>query len=109
MRTISACVLLLIFCAAPAPAQDEGAALYKANCANCHNHSGDGKTLAGRKMTIPDLRTDQVQSLSDEDLFQTIGNGTGHKQYPHVFLKKGMGSGQLHMVVAHVRTLRGKS
>ena len=102
-------VLLLIMVAALACAQDEGAALFKANCANCHNYSGDGRTLAARKMVIPDLRSSQVQDHSDEELFQHIGNGVGHKQYPHTFLHKGMSEPKVRMIVAHLRTLRGKS
>lgn len=102
-------VLLLIMVAALACAQEEGAALYKANCANCHNYSGDGRTLAARKMVIPDLRSPEMQNRSDEDLFQHIGNGVGHKQYPHTFLHKGMTEPKLRMIVAHLRTLKGKS
>ena len=109
MRQAIILVLLLLTIAALAGAQDEAAALYKANCANCHNYSGDGKTLAGRKMVIPDLRSPEIQKLSDSELFQTVGNGVGHKQYPHVFLRKGMSESSLHLIVSHLRTLKGKS
>ena len=87
-------------------AQDEGSALFKNNCARCHNMNGDGKTAAGEKMKIPDLRSDEVQKLSDEQLYQTIGNGAQHKQYPHTFLAKGMHPGDIKEVVAYIRTLK---
>lgn len=109
MRQAIIVTLLLITAAVLASAQDEAAALYKASCANCHNYSGDGKTLAGRKMVIPDLRSPQVQNLSDQELFQTIGNGVGHKQYPHTFLRKGMTEPQVRLLVSHLRTLKGKN
>jgi mono/diheme cytochrome c family protein len=89
-------------------AQDEGSALFKNNCARCHNANGDGKTTAGEKMKIPDLRSDEIQKMSDEQLYQTIGNGTQHKQYPHTFLAKGMHPGEVKQLVAHIRTLKTK-
>ncbi len=99
-------LLLLSLAAAPLRAQDEAAALFKSNCANCHNHNGDGKTLAAKKMLIPDLRSPEVQNLTDEQLFQTIAYGSQHKQYPHTFLKKGMTEPQVRQLVRHIRTFK---
>jgi mono/diheme cytochrome c family protein len=101
-------LLVLLLAAASACAQDEGAALFKANCARCHNANGDGKTAAAEKMKIPDLRSPEVQKLSDEELFQTIGNGAQHKQYPHTFLSKGMHPGEIREIVRYLRTLKTK-
>lgn len=99
---------VLLLAATSLCAQDEGAALFKANCARCHNANGDGKTAAGEKMRIPDLRSDDVQKLSDEELFQTIGNGAKHKQYPHTYLSKGMHEGDIRKLVAYIRILKTK-
>ncbi len=98
----------ILFAATLLWAQDEGPALFKSNCARCHNMNGDGKTAAGEKMKIPDLRSDEVQKLSDEQLYQTIGNGTQHKQYPHTFLAKGMHPGEIKQLVSYIRTLKPK-
>lgn len=108
MRRSAALLILLILCAAPLCAQDEAAALFKSNCAHCHNINGDGRTEAAKKMRIPDLRSPEIQNMSDEALFQTIGNGTQHKQYPHTFLRKGMTSAQVRQLVDHIRTLKTK-
>lgn len=108
MRRPLTFLLFLTLAAVPLRAQDEAAVLYKSNCANCHNNNGDGKTLAARKMTIPDLRAPEVQNLTDEQLFQTIAYGTQHKQYPHTFVRKGMTEPQVRQLVGHIRTLKTK-
>ena len=99
---------LLLLAAASVCAQDEGAALFKAKCARCHNANGDGKTAAAERMKIPDLRSPEIQKMSDEELFQTIGNGVQHKQYPHTFLAKGMHPGEIRQLVGYIRTLKTK-
>ena len=105
-RILLLCFLLLAI--GRAFGQDEAAALFHANCARCHNANGDGKTAAAEKMKIPDLRSPEIQNMSDEQLFQTIANGTQHKQYPHTFLHKGMREGDIRQLVGHIRTLKGK-
>ncbi len=99
---------VILLAAATACAQDEGAALFKANCARCHNMNGDGKTTAGEKMKIPDLRSEEVQKQSDEEIYQTIGSGAKHKQYPHAYLNKGMHPGEVKQLVGYIRTLKAK-
>lgn len=107
MRT--ALLLVLFFMAAAGvQAQDEAAALFRSHCAKCHNPNGDGKTSAGEKMRIPDLRSAEIQKMSNEQLYQTIGNGAQHKQYPHTFLSKGMREPQIRALVTHIRTLKMK-
>lgn len=108
MKRIPFLLLVLLLGAPGVRAQDEGSALFKANCARCHNSNGDGKTAAAERMKIPDLRSAEVQKLSDEELFETIGKGTQHKQYPHTFLSKGMQPGQIRQLVAFIRTLKAK-
>lgn len=106
MRRLTGFLLILSLCAAPLCAQDEAAALFKSQCANCHNTNGDGKTAAAERMRIPDLRSPEIQNMTDEQLFQTIANGAQHKQYPHTFVKKGMTEVQVRQLVRHLRTLK---
>ena len=101
--------IILSFCATVAWGQDEGSALFNAYCRSCHDVNGDGKTAASQRMTIPDLRSAEIQKLTDSDLFQRIGNGATHKQYPHTFLKKGMTDVQLKQLIAYIRTLKVKN
>ncbi len=106
MKTVLCILLLSFLCVTTAPAEDDSSALFNSTCRNCHNSNGDGKTVAGQKMVIPDLRSAAVQRLSDEELFQTIGNGVQHKQYPHTFLRKGISEAQIRQLVTYIRSFR---
>jgi mono/diheme cytochrome c family protein len=102
-------ILLLACCTflvSDAAAQAEN--LYKDHCSSCHAIDGSGATNAGRKMGLADLRSAKVQRLTDNELFQTIANGTKHKQYPHAFLKRGLTQEQITEVVAYLRKLPKK-
>jgi hypothetical protein len=66
---------------------------------------GSGSTPRGKKLGAADLRSKQVQDLSDEELFATIAYGVRHKQYPHAFVKRGLTLKQVADLVAHIRTL----
>lgn len=109
MRTALLFIPLFLLATTAVQAQDEAAALFQSSCAKCHNVNGDGKTAAAQKMKIPDLRSDEIQKKSDEQLFQTIGNGAQHKQYPHTFLSKGMRESQIRALVTHIRSLKVKN
>ncbi len=102
---MTACVTLLAALTTPASAQDEGAALFKAKCSSCHGLDGSGRTAAAKKLDIPDLRSKDVQSLSDEALFQTIAHGSGHKESPHAFSYRGMPEEEVRLLVKHIRQL----
>ncbi len=75
---------------------------YKEQCSSCHAMDGSGSP-AGKKLGVFDLRSHQVQSLSDDELFQTIAHGVGHKQYPHVFISRGLTAKQIVELVAFIR------
>ncbi len=66
---------------------------------------GSASTPAGKKLGAADLRSQQVQSLSDEELYKTIANGVGHKQYPHAFASRGLTQKQIADLVAYIRTM----
>ena len=45
---------------------------YEKHCAKCHGKSADGRHFGG-----PSLRTDKVNSMSNEELRTVISNGKG--------------------------------
>lgn len=61
-------------------------------------------------MKIQDLRSPDVQRLSDAELFQAIATGatTKSKEYPHAFLARGLTRSEIKSVVAFVRTIGKK-
>ena len=110
MRKTAILLFILSFCATIAWGQDEdSSALFNSYCRTCHDANGDGKTAASQRMSIPDLRSAEIQKLTDDDLFQRIGNGVKHKQYPHTFLKKGMTEVQVRELIGYIRTLKVKN
>jgi mono/diheme cytochrome c family protein len=105
-RTRMAAILVLACCLILAPrAAAQAEDLYKAHCSSCHGADGSGSTTAGKKMGLSDLRSPQVQSLSDDELFKTIAYGVKHKQYPHAFMKRGLTEEQITQLVSYLRKL----
>jgi len=83
----------------------QSAELYKEHCSACHGTDGSGSTTAGKKMGLSDLRSVEVQKLSDQELFKTIAYGLKHKQYPHAFVKRGVSEKQVTELIAYLRSL----
>ena len=89
-----------------ASAQSGGDALFVSRCSSCHGKDATGKTSFAQKVPIPDLRSASVQSKSDRELYEGIGHGVGHKQYPHVFLMRGMSETEVISLVKFIRSLK---
>jgi mono/diheme cytochrome c family protein len=68
---------LLIFSAAVLLGQQNAAAVYKQRCAVCHGPDGAGKTAMGRSMNLKDLRSAEVQQMTDAQLYDIIAKGKG--------------------------------
>jgi cytochrome c553 len=102
-------VLLLIGIAPALPsaavAEDDGASLYKLHCARCHGEDGAAKTDVRQRMEVANLRSDEVQKRSDNELFDSIALGVRHKQYPHTYLYRGLAEAQIRKLVAYIREL----
>jgi cytochrome c6 len=56
---------------------ETGEALYKRNCASCHAPDGSAQTAMGRTFKIGDLRSAEVQKMTDAQLADLIANGKG--------------------------------
>ena len=52
----------------------------KAKCALCHGEDGASNTPTGRKTEAPDLKSTDVQQMSDERLMECIEKG--HQKMP---------------------------
>ncbi|UVT15358.1 MAG: c-type cytochrome [Nitrospira sp.] len=55
----------------------EGLDHFADHCAGCHANDGSGETQIGKNVhpRVPDLRRQEIQSMSDGELFFTIHNG----------------------------------
>ena len=87
-------------------AQQGAAASYNGKCASCHGDDGSGRTAASKKVNVPDLRSKEIRSLSDDNLYETIANGTKPKEYPHAFLCKGLEESEIRDIVQYIKTLK---
>ncbi len=110
MRLLRKCVLVslgLVLAAGAALAADSaGAAVYHSRCGSCHGEDGAGKNRTNAKMKPPDLRSKEIQSLTDQQLYDTIAYGAKHREYPHAFLYTGLTQKQIQSVVAFIRSLK---
>jgi mono/diheme cytochrome c family protein len=52
-----------------------GAATFKTNCAACHGPDGSSDTPTGKSLNAPDLRSPEVQKLSDAEIATVISDG----------------------------------
>lgn len=82
----------------------QGEDLFETQCVACHARDGSG-TPAGKKLGVLDLRSPEVQSLSDDELFEGIAYGAKHKKYPHGFARRGLTDQQIKVLVSYIRTL----
>ena len=89
--------------ASPGPDSAASGATFRTKCAMCHGQDGSGSEI-GKSMNIPDLRSQVVQKLPDAELAQVISDGKGGMPS----FKNSLSEDQVHSLVAHIRSLRGK-
>jgi len=82
-----------------------GENIFRAKCAVCHGVDGSARTPNGKKLKVPDLRSDEVQRLLDDELLDIIMNGKG---YMPPFEKK-VSADKRQQVIIYIRSLGGKN
>ena len=78
--------------------------LYQTNCVLCHAPDGSGSSPSGKALKAKDLRSEEVQKNSDEDLIEVITKG---KNKMPAFGKK-LKAEQIKGLVAFIRALPKK-
>jgi cytochrome c553 len=71
----------------------------KAKCALCHAKDGSGKTETGEKLKVRDLRSDEIQKLTDEQFTKSIAGG--HKRMPG--FKSQLAAADVRLLITHIR------
>jgi cytochrome c6 len=109
MTVVSLVVLALLGAAAGAragrPADDDGGKkVFESNCIACHGPDGSG-TPTGQSLMAPDLRSDAVQKLSDDDLKKQVSEGKNNMPP----FKDVLSAADIQNVVAYVRTFAKKN
>ncbi len=78
--------------------------VFKTRCAVCHAVDGSGHTTQGKKLKTPDLRSDEVRKLSDDELLEIIRHGKGEMP---AFQKK-LSQESIQQVIMRLRNLSAK-
>ena len=73
-------LLLLLFPCVPLAAQETGkpaagASIFKSKCVLCHAADGSGNTPLGKQLQAADLRSKDVQKLSDAEMRKIVHDG----------------------------------
>lgn len=84
-----------------APFQD-AKALYAQKCASCHALDGSGNTAKGKELKCKDLRSAEVQGMSDAKLLEITAKGKG--KMPGY--EKSLGKEKVEMLVKYVRSMK---
>jgi cytochrome c6 len=87
----------------PTPDSADATATFRTKCVMCHGPDGAGSQV-GKSMNIPDLRSPEVQKQPDAQLAQIISDGKGGMPP----FKSSLSDDQIHSLVTHIRTFRGK-
>lgn len=80
---------------------ESGAAIYKRLCAGCHGPDGAGATTMGKMFKLRDLRSADVQKMTNAQLADLIAKGKGKMPA----YEKSLGTDRIHTVVTHLRDL----
>lgn len=99
-----AIALALVAFAACTPAKaDDGETAFKSNCVVCHGADGTG-TPTGKALKAPDLHSDAVQKMTDQQISDQISNGKNNMPP----FKNTLNAAQIKSLVAYVRTFKKK-
>lgn len=82
-------------------AADNGEAIFKQKCAACHGANGSGQTGMGKMFKLRDLRSPEVQKMTDAQMEDFIAHGKGRMPA----FSQSLGKAKIQAVVAHLREL----
>jgi mono/diheme cytochrome c family protein len=100
-------IAALVLALTPAQAQSsptDAAALFKSKCAMCHGPDGAGNTPMGKKLSVRDLRSAEVQKQPDADLMHVIAQGKAKMPA----FGKSLNEDQIKLLVTYIRELGKK-
>ena len=87
------------FKASAAPAAQD---VYLDKCSVCHGQDGAGNTAKGRKLKVKDVRSPEVQKLTDAEMIDIVAKGKGKDMDG---FGKELGDDMVKQVVAYYRSL----
>jgi mono/diheme cytochrome c family protein len=88
--------------ASPARQAAQAQDVYLDKCAVCHAKDGSGNTAKGKKVKAKDLRSAEVQKMTDAQLIDAVANGKGKDMDG---FQKELGADMVKQLVAYCRSL----
>jgi mono/diheme cytochrome c family protein len=85
-------------------AQTGAEKVYLDKCANCHSRDGSGQTVRGKRLKLRDLRSAEVQKLTDAQMTDILSKGKGDMPG----YQKDLGDAQIKEMVAYMRQMGKK-
>ena len=82
--------------------RSNGSDIFRTRCSICHGVDGSGNTDWGKKLKAPDLRSGDVEKLTDDELVEIITHGRGAMPA----FKKKLTRDSIQQVISHLRNLR---
>jgi mono/diheme cytochrome c family protein len=92
----------------PGAAAQDAKALYIQKCSSCHASDGSGNTTKGKQMKLKDLRSPEVQKLTDAKLYEITANGVKKGSHKMDGYEKTLGKEKVQMLVAYMRQMANK-
>lgn len=87
-----------------ASAAETGESTFKARCAVCHGADGSGHTGMGKMFKLRDLKSPEVQKMTDAQLTELISRGKGRMPA----FEASLGKEKIQAVVGYLRELAKK-
>jgi len=98
--------LIAMFAFSTAVLAADGATTFKTKCSGCHGADGSGQTAMGQKMKIRDLRSPDVQKMTDAELTAMIATGGKDAKPTHSFKSKGLTDADITALVTYLRSIK---
>jgi mono/diheme cytochrome c family protein len=92
---------MLLLAPSPARAAENGAAIFKQHCAPCHGADASGNTGMGRMLKLRDLKSAEVQKMTDAQFYELISHGKGKMPA----FASSLGKEKIDAVIAYLREL----
>ncbi|HTC64277.1 MAG TPA: c-type cytochrome [Candidatus Saccharimonadales bacterium] len=102
--TSLACIFAMSFGGSlrASPPQKSAQDVYLDKCSVCHAKDGSGNTAKGRKVKAKDLRSAEIQKMTDADLIHDVGQGKGKDMDG---FEKELGADMVKQLVGYCRSL----
>jgi cytochrome c6 len=78
--------------------------VYSSKCAVCHGMDGSANTAKGKELKVKDMRSQDVQGMPDEKLYEVIAKGKGKM----IGYEKSLGKEKVQQLVEYTRELGKK-